>query len=97
MYKNEVGFMHYLTGWLLVCLFMYFPQEYVRVPDKDHSTSRAVCHNSSWKCEQWMCRYTCKMVGGVCAGQCAQVRLIVVKENYHINWPYRTSDWLLSC
>jgi len=83
-----------LFDWLAACLSTYFPQEYVRAPVMDCGTSRAVRQESNWKCEQWMCRYTGKMVGGVCAGQCAQVRLILVKENCHILRAYHTSNWL---
>jgi hypothetical protein len=82
-----------LFDWFDACLSMYFPQECVRAPVTDCGTSRALCHDSSWKSEEWMCRYTCKMVGGVCAGQWAQVRLSSVKENCHIKRPYN-SNWL---
>ena len=85
-----------LFDWLDACLSTYFPQEYVRAPVTDRGKSRALCHNSSWKSEQWMCRYTCKMVGGVHAGQCTQVRLSLVKENYHIKWSYNLFIKVLS-
>ena len=77
--------MCYLTGWVLVCLCTsHKSMADVRAPVMDYGTWRALCHYSSWKSEQKMCRYTCKMVGGMFTGQFAQVLLKMVRESCHI-------------